>query len=39
MHMHTHCTQVMFNTALHAEMIHDHADYGFTMSDVKFNWS
>lgn len=30
--------QVMFNTAMHSEFIHDHADYGFTVSDVKFNW-
>ena len=30
--------QVMFLTASHMEYIHDHADYGFTVSDVKFNW-
>ena len=28
----------MFNTAMHSEFLHDHADYGFTVSDVKFNW-
>lgn len=31
--------KVMFNTAMHSEMLHDHADYGFTVSDVKFNWA
>ncbi|NXU47791.1 GSHR protein, partial [Turnix velox] len=30
--------QVMWNTAVHAEFIHDHADYGFETSGVKFNW-
>ncbi|NWQ87705.1 GSHR protein, partial [Burhinus bistriatus] len=30
--------QVMWNAAIHAEFIHDHADYGFEMSGVKFNW-
>lgn len=30
--------QIMFNTAMHAECIHDHADYGFTTSEVKFDW-
>ncbi|KAJ1204712.1 hypothetical protein NDU88_000151 [Pleurodeles waltl] len=30
--------KVMWNTAVHAEYIHDHADYGFQTSDVKFNW-
>lgn len=31
--------QVMFYTAMHAEMLHDHADYGFTVSpDWKFTW-
>jgi len=31
--------KVMFNAALHAEMLHDHKDYGFDVStDVKFNW-
>ncbi|XP_067413061.1 glutathione reductase, mitochondrial isoform X2 [Emydura macquarii macquarii] len=28
----------MWNTAVHFEFIHDHADYGFETSDVKFNW-
>ena len=28
----------MFLTASHMEYIHDHADYGFTVSDVKFDW-
>uniref|UniRef100_A0A8D0H7L2 Glutathione reductase n=1 Tax=Sphenodon punctatus TaxID=8508 RepID=A0A8D0H7L2_SPHPU len=30
--------KVMWNTAVHSEFIHDHADYGFEISDVKFNW-
>ena len=30
--------QVMFYTSTHMEYIHDHADYGFTVSDAKFNW-
>jgi len=31
--------KVMFNAALHAEILHDHKDYGFDVSaDVKFNW-
>ncbi|XP_064306727.1 glutathione reductase, mitochondrial [Phalacrocorax carbo] len=30
--------KVMWNTAVHAEFIHDHADYGFDMSCVKFSW-
>ncbi|XP_028568769.2 glutathione reductase, mitochondrial isoform X2 [Podarcis muralis] len=30
--------KVMWNTAVHSEFIHDHADYGFEVSDVKFNW-
>ncbi|KAM6206090.1 glutathione reductase, mitochondrial [Sarcoramphus papa] len=30
--------KVMWNAAIHAEFIHDHADYGFEMSGVKFNW-
>ncbi|XP_064415497.1 glutathione reductase, mitochondrial isoform X2 [Latimeria chalumnae] len=30
--------KVMWNTAVHAEYIHDQADYGFQTSDVKFNW-
>uniref|UniRef100_A0A8C3TIB1 glutathione-disulfide reductase n=1 Tax=Chelydra serpentina TaxID=8475 RepID=A0A8C3TIB1_CHESE len=29
---------VMWNTAVHFEFIHDHADYGFETPDVKFNW-
>ena len=28
----------MFYTSTHMEYIHDHADYGFTVSDPKFNW-
>lgn len=32
------CIQVMFFTSTHMEYIHDHADYGFTVSDPKFNW-
>ncbi|XP_048360737.1 glutathione reductase, mitochondrial [Sphaerodactylus townsendi] len=30
--------KVMWNTAVHTEFIHDHADYGFQVADVKFNW-
>uniref|UniRef100_A0A8C3V2T7 Glutathione reductase n=1 Tax=Catharus ustulatus TaxID=91951 RepID=A0A8C3V2T7_CATUS len=30
--------KVMWNTAVHAEFIHDHADYGFETPGVKFNW-
>ncbi|XP_058693383.1 glutathione reductase, mitochondrial isoform X2 [Poecile atricapillus] len=30
--------KVMWNTAVHAEFVHDHADYGFETSGVKFNW-
>ncbi|NXJ57520.1 GSHR protein, partial [Spizaetus tyrannus] len=30
--------RVMWNTAVHAEFIHDHADYGFETPSVKFNW-
>ncbi|XP_038256636.1 glutathione reductase, mitochondrial isoform X1 [Dermochelys coriacea] len=30
--------KVMWNTAVHFEFIHDHADYGFETPDVKFNW-
>ncbi|KAL2304631.1 hypothetical protein Nmel_006582 [Mimus melanotis] len=30
--------KVMWNTAVHAEFIHDHADYGFETPSVKFNW-
>ncbi|NXX93957.1 GSHR protein, partial [Centropus bengalensis] len=32
------CAQVMWNAAVHAEFIHDHADYGFETPNVKFNW-
>ena len=28
----------MYYTAVHAEFIHDHPDYGFSVSDVQFNW-
>ncbi|KAM6072983.1 glutathione reductase, mitochondrial isoform 3-T3 [Theristicus caerulescens] len=31
-------TCVMWNAAIHAEFIHDHADYGFETPSVKFNW-
>uniref|UniRef100_A0A8C4S4Z9 Glutathione reductase n=1 Tax=Erpetoichthys calabaricus TaxID=27687 RepID=A0A8C4S4Z9_ERPCA len=30
--------KVMWNTAVHAEYVHDHEDYGFHGSNVKFNW-
>ncbi|NXI15338.1 GSHR protein, partial [Irena cyanogastra] len=30
--------KVMWNTAVHAEFVHDHADYGFETTGVKFNW-
>ncbi|KAM6362092.1 glutathione reductase, mitochondrial isoform 3-T3 [Alca torda] len=30
--------KVMWNAAVHAEFIHDHADYGFETPGVKFNW-
>ncbi|NXF82116.1 GSHR protein, partial [Sclerurus mexicanus] len=30
--------KVMWNTAVHAEFIHDHADYGFETPSVKFSW-
>ncbi|XP_029457467.1 glutathione reductase, mitochondrial isoform X2 [Rhinatrema bivittatum] len=30
--------KVMWNTAVHSEYLHDHADYGFHTSDVKFHW-
>ncbi|NXU95975.1 GSHR protein, partial [Cettia cetti] len=30
--------KVMWNTAVHAEFIHDHADYGFETPAVNFNW-
>ena len=28
----------MFNTAVHAEYIHDHADYGFDVTLNNFSW-
>ena len=28
----------MFNTALHAEMLHDMKDYGFDVTVNNFNW-
>jgi glutathione reductase (NADPH) len=28
----------MYNTALHAEFIRDHADYGFDITLNKFDW-
>ncbi|XP_068089689.1 glutathione reductase, mitochondrial [Hyperolius riggenbachi] len=30
--------KVMWNAAIHSEYIHDHEDYGFQISDVKFTW-
>ncbi|KAM3672206.1 glutathione reductase, mitochondrial isoform 2-T2 [Ammospiza maritima maritima] len=30
--------KVMWNTAVHAEFVHDHADYGFETAGVKFSW-
>ncbi|XP_063314794.1 glutathione reductase, mitochondrial [Pelobates fuscus] len=30
--------KIMWNAAIHSEYIHDHEDYGFTTSDVKFTW-
>lgn len=30
--------KVMFNTAVHAEYIHDHADYGFNVTLNNFSW-
>uniref|UniRef100_A0A2K5XF89 glutathione-disulfide reductase n=1 Tax=Mandrillus leucophaeus TaxID=9568 RepID=A0A2K5XF89_MANLE len=29
---------VMWNTAVHSEFMHDHADYGFPSCEGKFNW-
>ncbi|NXJ85020.1 GSHR protein, partial [Trogon melanurus] len=29
---------VMWNAAVHAEFIHDHADYGFETPSITFNW-
>jgi len=31
--------KVMYNTALHAEFLRDHADYGFNVTLNKFDWS
>lgn len=31
--------KVMFNTAVHAEYIHDHADYGFNVTLNNFSWA
>uniref|UniRef100_A0A8C9IE27 Glutathione reductase n=1 Tax=Piliocolobus tephrosceles TaxID=591936 RepID=A0A8C9IE27_9PRIM len=31
--------KVMWNTAVHSEFMHDHADYGFSSCEGKFNWS
>ncbi|XP_076453867.1 glutathione reductase, mitochondrial-like [Babylonia areolata] len=31
--------KVMFNTAMHAEMIHDHKEYGFDVELKGFDWS
>ncbi|KAI4010185.1 glutathione-disulfide reductase [Homo sapiens] len=30
--------KVMWNTAVHSEFMHDHADYGFPSCEGKFNW-
>ena len=30
--------QVMFNTAVHSEMIHEHKAYGFDVTFKSFNW-
>lgn len=30
--------KVMFNAAVHAEMIRDHADYGFNVELKNFDW-
>ncbi|NWV82725.1 GSHR protein, partial [Dasyornis broadbenti] len=30
--------KVMWNTAVHAEFVHDHADYGFETPGIKFHW-
>ncbi|MBN3303778.1 GSHR protein, partial [Amia calva] len=30
--------KVMWNTAVHAEYLHDHKDYGFQGNEIKFNW-
>ncbi|CAH1781325.1 unnamed protein product [Owenia fusiformis] len=31
--------KIMFNTAVHAEYIHDHKDYGFDVEYKNFDWS
>ncbi|XP_077464966.1 glutathione reductase, mitochondrial [Stigmatopora argus] len=30
--------KVMWNAAVHAEFLHDHADYGFDVKNVHFSW-
>nr|XP_057932626.1 glutathione reductase, mitochondrial isoform X2 [Doryrhamphus excisus]XP_057932627.1 glutathione reductase, mitochondrial isoform X2 [Doryrhamphus excisus] len=30
--------KVMWNAAVHAEYLHDHADYGFEVGSVRFSW-
>jgi len=30
--------KVMWNTAMHAELIHDHKEYGFDVEMKGFNW-
>ncbi|XP_061832738.1 glutathione reductase, mitochondrial isoform X3 [Nerophis lumbriciformis] len=30
--------KVMWNAAVHAEYLHDHADYGFDVGSVQFSW-
>ncbi|XP_037117101.1 glutathione reductase, mitochondrial isoform X1 [Syngnathus acus] len=30
--------KVMWNAAVHAEFLHDHADYGFDVEKVRFSW-
>ncbi|KAL0973594.1 hypothetical protein UPYG_G00206750 [Umbra pygmaea] len=30
--------KVMWNTAIHAEILHDHSDYGFDIGNFKFSW-
>ena len=30
--------KIMFNTAMHAEIIKEHADYGFDVKDNGFKW-
>ncbi|XP_051930899.1 glutathione reductase isoform X1 [Hippocampus zosterae] len=30
--------KVMWNAAVHAEFLHDHADYGFNVEKVNFSW-